>query len=238
MTTAADLVSYAYSDAGLLGLGQTLSGNLAQEGLIRMNRMIYQWSRKRWNVFHLQDVSKVSTGATSYTIGAGGDFNCTRPARLEGGCFLRQNPTGVWVDYPMRVITSWEEFSSITLKTLTGPSAYVFLDSGYPLGTVKPYPVPQASIYEIHLAVLVALQVFAALTDVVVMPPEYEQAIQQNLAVLIRKARRLPDDPVLMGLASGSLNTIKNANAQIPTLTVPKTLLRPRMYNYLSDTSY
>jgi len=225
VTTAADLVSYAYSDAGLLGLGQTLSGNLAQEGLVRMNRMIYQWSRKRWNVFHLQDISKVSTGAVSYSIGAGADFNCTRPARLEGGCFLRQNfAASQPVDYPMRVITSREEYSSITLKTLTGPAAYVFLDSGYPTGTVYPYPVPQASIYEIHLAVLVALQVFNALTDVVVMPPEYEQAIQQNLAVLIRKARRLPDDPVLMGMANGSLNTIKNANTQLTVLSVPKSL--------------
>lgn len=239
MTTALDLVTYAYKDAGLLGVGQTLLGNLAQEGLVRLNRMMAQWNRKRWLVFHLVTVSKTSTGATSYTIGTGGDFNTDRPARLEGGCFLRQLVSvGQPVDNPLKLITSREQYNSLTIKGLTGPSAWIFYDAAMPLGVVYPYPVPQAGTYQLHLSIMASLQSFAALGTVVTLPPEYELAIQQNLALFLRKGNRLPEDGELTKMATASLNTIKNENAQIPVLTVPAVLLRPSIYNVWSDTTY
>lgn len=239
MTTALDLISFAYKDAGLLGLGQTLSGQNAQDGLTRCNRMLAQWRRKRWLVWHLLDVSRVSTGATSYTIGAGGDFNTPRPDRLEGGCFVRLLPAGGQpTDYPLMIIPSREDYSRITLKSMVSQSYSVFYDAAFPLGNLFVYPVPPANQYEIHLAVKDQLASLAALATTVVMPEEYELAIQLNLAVYIRKGFRLPDDPTLEQLAAGALNTIKNANAQIPTLRVPSILVRPSNYNVYSDTSY
>lgn len=239
MTTALDIINFAHRDAGLLGLGQTLQGDLVNQGLVRLNRMLAQWRRKRWLVWHLLDVSKVSTGAVSYTIGTGGDFNTPRPDRLEGGCFLRLNATsGQPTDYPLTIIPSREDYSRIVLKSLQSFSYGVFYDAAFPLGNVFIYPVPNASIYEIHLSVKDQFSDFAQLNTVVNFPEEYELAIQLNLAVYLRVGFRLPADEQLDKLAMAALNTIKNANAQVPTLQVPRVLVRPSLYNVLSDTAF
>lgn len=54
------------------------------------------------------------------------------------------------------------------------------------------------------------------------MPPEYEEAIHYNLCVRLTSMYQFPANPVQGKLAMISLNTIKNANAQIPTLQMPK----------------
>ena len=239
MTTARDIVNFAYKDAGLLGLGQTLSGENASNGLTRLNRMIAQWRRRRTLIFATQNVSKVSTGAVSYTVGTGGDFSTTRPDKLEDGCFVRLNPIGTQpTDYPLRIIQAREDYNKIVLKSMQSQPAYVFYDSAFPMASAFIYPVPTATIYEIFLMVKTQLAAFATLDTAFNAPEEYEQAMQQNLAVLLRKGFRLPDDMVLMRLAEASLNTIRNVNAQIQSMRMPADLTRPGYYNYLSDTVY
>jgi hypothetical protein len=56
------------------------------------------------------------------------------------------------------------------------------------------------------------------------MPPEYEEAIHYNLCIRICSMYQYPVNPVQMNLAKLALNTIKLANAQIPTLEMPRSL--------------
>jgi hypothetical protein len=56
------------------------------------------------------------------------------------------------------------------------------------------------------------------------MPPEYEEAIHYNLSIRLSAMYQYPVNPVSAGLAKLSLNTIKIANAQIPTLKMPAAL--------------
>lgn len=56
------------------------------------------------------------------------------------------------------------------------------------------------------------------------MPPEYEEAIHYNLCVRITSMYQYPANPVQGQLAKIALNTIKNANTQIPTLQMPAAL--------------
>ncbi len=58
------------------------------------------------------------------------------------------------------------------------------------------------------------------------MPPEYEEAIHYNLCVRLTSMYQYPANPVQGQLAKIALNTIKNANAQIPTLKMPPSLRR------------
>jgi hypothetical protein len=48
----------------------------------------------------------------------------------------------------------------------------------------------------------------------------------------------MPPDPANDALAKAAMNTIKNANAQIPMLQVPTELVRPARYNVYSDTTF
>lgn len=66
----------------------------------------------------------------------------------------------------------------------------------------------------------------ATLDNEMLLPPEYEEAIYYNLAIRLCSAYQLEANPQTVALAKVSLNTIKVANTQVPTLSMPKTLRR------------
>lgn len=64
------------------------------------------------------------------------------------------------------------------------------------------------------------------------MPPEYEEAIHYNLCVRLTSMYQYKPSPIQGQLAKIALNTIKNANAQIPTLQMPSALRRNNGSNF------
>lgn len=238
MTTVSDLLTLALRDSGVFGDGQLIAATDLNNALTRVNWLIAQWNRKRWLVYHLLDLAVTTTGAQSYTVGPGGDFNTPRPDRLEDGNFLRQTNTanGNAVDYPLQLITSREDYNRIRLKTMgTWPSS-IFYDSGYPLGIVYPWPVPATSLYSLHILVKAQLTAFTGLSQAIVLPPEYEVALTYNLQARLRIAYRMAPDPEIIALAKEALNVIRGANVQVPAMRMPSTVIGNRRgYNVFSD---
>jgi hypothetical protein len=237
-TTPLAIITRALRKSGVVGVGQTPAPEDTSDALADLNDILSQWQRKRWLVYHLVDVSKVSTGAQSYTVGPGQDFDVARPDRIESA-FLRQTVQSQpnQVDYPLEIIQSREDYNQIRLKTLTSFPSSIFYDSAYPVGTVYPWPLPLANIYAIHLTLKEQLGQFTSLTQTVNLPPEYGAALLWNLCRWLRRSYQLPPDAEVNSLAQDSLNLIRNANAQIPTLGMPKTLIRDGVYNFWSDTT-
>jgi len=58
------------------------------------------------------------------------------------------------------------------------------------------------------------------------MPPEYEEAIHYNLTERLISFFNFAPDPFKSALAKGALNTIRKANAQVPTMSMPAPLQR------------
>jgi hypothetical protein len=210
MATPGDLIKRALRDAGVLGVGQNASAEDANDAFDKINSMLAQWNLRRWLVYHLTDTAVVSTGATSYTVGPGGAFNIPRPDRIEGA-YIRQTNTGQSVDYPVRILEAYEDYARIGLKSLVTLPSDVFYDAGFPLGTLHFYPSPNASIYEMHILTKAVLSAFTSLTQVIALPPEYEEALIYNLAVRLRPAYQMAPDPTVTQLAKAALNSIKNA---------------------------
>jgi hypothetical protein len=241
VTTAGDIVRLALKDAGVLGVGQTAMAEDTNDTFDTLNMMIAQWNRKRWLIYHLLDVSIVSTGAISYTIGVGGDFNTPRPDRLEDGCFFRQIITASspnQIDYPLELLESREDYSRIGLKQLTTIPQYIWYDPVYPLGVVYPWPVVQQTQFEIHLAVKSQLTQFANLATPINLPPEYIAALRYNLGATMRPLYQMQPDPTLVALAKTTLSVIRNANAAVPRLRMPAGLRLGGRYNIYSDSIY
>lgn len=237
MTTAAEMIQLALVDAGIYGRGQTAPAEDTNRALTRMNWMISSWARKRWLVYHLIDVVYTSTGAQSYTVGSGGNFNTPRPDRIESA-FARQilpsqqNP----IDYPLEILQSREDYNQIALKTMGTWPSVAFYDSAYPLGYLYIWPVPQAGQFDLHISLKQPLERITNLADSFVLPPEYDAALHHNLVVRLRVAYQLPADPVQVGLAKDSLNVLRGANTQIPSLKMPSAVVgRNRAYNVYSD---
>jgi hypothetical protein len=240
MTTPQDIIIQALKKAGILGVGQTALAEDTNDAYYDLQDMLGQWQRKRWLIWHLVDYAFTSTGAESYTVGPGGNFNINpRPDKIESAFFRQQvvsQPNQI--DYQLSIIPDRETYNRIALKQLTTFPQYLFYDSAFPTGLAYPWPLPLASIYEIHLTVKETLAQFTSLNQVISLPLEYMAALKFNLALRLKQSYGLAPDPVLVGLAKDSLNVIRNANVQIPRLVMPADLIRPGLYNIFSDTFY
>lgn len=71
-----------------------------------------------------------------------------------------------------------------------------------------------------------------------IFPPEYEEAIHYNLAIRLTSAFQVAVNPQTVALAKVSLNTIKVANTQVPTLVMPAGLRRNGAFNIYNPDGY
>ena len=131
-------------------------------------------------------------------------------------------------DWPLYVCQSREEWSNIRLKRLVTFPQVVFYDSAFPNGTLFVWPQPPAGQFEIHIIVKEQLQAFGDTTVPLNMPPEYASAIIWNLACRLAPSYGQAATPDMLRLASSGLATIRNANTQVPNLSLPISLTHRR----------
>lgn len=245
-TTAGDLVNAAFKEAGVIGVGQTAGADDLNDGLARLQWMLQEWGRKRWLVYCLQTLSKIATGAISYTVGPGGDFDTgagtMRPPRVESA-FLRQLTQAApnQIDYPLEILQSREDYNAIALKSLQSFPSAVYYEPSWPLGRLFAWPVPQANIYGIYGSFLTPLPVkFAAAATAFTIPYEYYNAMLYNLALRLRSFKQIPTYPgdMLPGLAKDGLNLIRGSNTQIQRLSLRDVASARGQYNIFSDRFY
>lgn len=237
--TWAELILQALRRSGVVGQGQTPSAEDTNGCVVELQLMIDEWRVQRWLVPNLISPSKVSTGATSYTIGTGGDFDVPRPDRIEYA-FARQltsNAPGQ-VDYSLILISAREDYDRIALKSMTGFPAYLFYDSAYPLGNLFVWPIPQASTYSIFVTIKSNLDspTGSTIAQTINLPGIAISAIMWNLTARIRPQYQMPVDPQVVALARNALNVMRGANVQIPNLVMPGALRSGSQYNVFSDT--
>lgn len=245
-TTMGDLLAEALKLSGRLGIGQTALAEDASLAWTYLQWMLQQWAKERWHVYRLVSLSKVSTGAATYTVGPAGDFstgtstNSSRPAKIESA-FLRQINTGdLSPDYPLDILATRQDYDRIRLKSMSTMPSCLFYDPSFPLGTIYFWPIPDATIYSMFITVAQQLPpVFATQADVIALPYEYYQAIVTNLAMRLRARYGIKTYPgdVLPGQAKASLEVLRKANVVISRLQMPGDLARQGSsgYNIFSD---
>jgi len=215
-----DLIRLILRTAGINGVGQTPNSEDNNDVLTHLNVMLAEWSAQRWLVYHLVDVSVTSTGATSYTVGTGGNFNVTRPDRIEAA-YWRSTAVTPNVDYPLVEIPAREDWNRIAVKNVGNWPGWFFYDSGYPLGTFYPYPVPSGQPGELHINVKETLSSFPDLVTAINLPPAYLNALLWNGAQRARILYGLEADRSVDGQARKALAVIRGSNVQLPSMRMP-----------------
>lgn len=234
MTTPIELMNLALKQAGVLGLGQTATPEDTADTFKILNMMLAQWSIRRNIVFQIVDTAFTGTGAATYTVGPGAQFNIPRPPNLISAYCRQLGTPGLPVDYGLDLIHSATDFGRISLKTMSSMPQAVWYEPTYPTGTLHVWPLPTNS-YEIHIQTLVPLKNFATAYDDLLLPGEYEEAIVLNLAGRLCVHYALPMPMGLAELAAASLEAIRAANVQISKLIFPRGLSRQGAYNFYSD---
>jgi len=152
MTTARDIITLAMKEAGILGVGQTLLAEDANDGFTLLTQMLNQWQRRRWLVPFLTKVSAIGNNEKSNPIGPGQYYNALRPDKVQSAYFTQLNSgtTSGPVSFPLIPLWAYEDYARLALKDLNSWPQFFFYDGAYPYGNVFIWPIP-TSAYEIHL---------------------------------------------------------------------------------------
>lgn len=202
MVTALDIITGAMQEAGILYKQETPDADEAQDALNRLNAMIASFANESLLVTARTRESFNLTGAESYTIGTGGDFDTDRPTYI-----IEAHVDQGGVTYPIAAITD-EVYERIQIKELTGIPEFFNYSNGYPLGRIYLWPKADAS-YALHLTTEKPLTSFAALTTQVSLPPGWEELLKYNLGARMCPSYGQPVSQELKYFAENSLRSIR-----------------------------
>jgi hypothetical protein len=239
-TTARQVVTDALWEAGVVGVGQTPLAQDMNKGFTRLTNMAGQWQKRRWLVPALRVISAVGNGAVSRTVGPAGAFNVTpRPDKIQAAYFIQNNVGDNPVSFPLRPIFSFEDYARIQLKQLDSFPMAFFYDNAWQdgFGNLYVWPIP-SSVYTVSIVVKANLDFPATLDEEFELPEEYMEAIHYNLAIRLCSLYQVPPEQSTVGLAKTSLDTIKNANVQIPAMTMPPALRKRRGLSIYNPDGY
>ncbi|GAJ29731.1 hypothetical protein [Acidomonas methanolica] len=128
------------------------------------------------------------------------------------------------IDYPLTLIPSYEDYVNLGLKALSTWPSMAHYNPAYPAGELRPWPIPGAGRWELHILYHEPLAANLTIASVVNLPPEYWDAIMWTLAARLAPSYGQEASPTVVACAKAALSTIRNANVQVPTLGMPAVL--------------
>jgi hypothetical protein len=210
MSTVQDLVNLSLTLAGRLGAGRTAGAAESQVVFGIANALLDSWSTERLAVYSIVLATyPLVAGTESYTIGAGGVFNTTRPVMVQSADIV-YTIEGVTGHSPLTIVGAddWTAIQRLGDQSVLPRKLYN--DGAFPLSKLFLYPIP-ATATHLDLYTWQAFAQFATLADTVVFPPGYYRAISYNLAMEVAAAfgLKVPESVAVIALSSkGSIEAI------------------------------
>jgi len=213
--TNGDIISRAMRLSGSLAGGETLDASQAADGLVALNSMLEVWALEKLMLFKFETIA-FKPVTNSFTIGPTGDVVTLRPVEIQSAY-----RTSGGVDLPIDVI-SREQYESITLKGQASPTSAVYYKPEFPNGRVLCWPVN--GVDTLNLTVQQPLLGFTSITDVMNLPPGYQETLTFNLAVTLAPEFNTEVSRTVMRQAMNTKRLIKTVNNEIPMLSVDPAL--------------
>ena len=208
MTTARTIIKKALQKIGALTKNESPSADEANDGFDALNALIGSWSNDSLSIYARGWETFSLTGASSYTIGPGGNFDTSRPTNIVEA-YVRSGT----IDYQLTIIDD-SSYNSISFKSLLSIPQFLNYDNSYPLGIIRLYPIDSAS-YSLFLLTEKALTEFATLDTELSMPPGTERALIYNLGIDLSPEYSQPISQEHAKTAMESLGLIRTKVAQV-----------------------
>jgi hypothetical protein len=218
MVTALTIITDALKEIGVLAEGDTMSGSMADDALRALNRICGIYSNDQAFAYTPSLSSLLLSGQSSFTVGPTGSVVADRPISIESA----------WVDrgglsYPVKVIDS-QQWDAIVYKGSSGSNTeVVWYEPTIPNGIIHVWPVCTGCTLNLRTINIVVS--FANLSDVLTMPPAYEELLIKNLAVNI--APQYPAcnlSPLTVRAAANARKVVGRTNNVIPRLKLPSSV--------------
>lgn len=228
--TARDLITATLRSIRVLGVGDTLLAEDANDALNRLNDWIDGLALERLSIYYVARTTKMlGNNIASYTIGTGGDINIVRPTQIESAGLIQDTTVPTPYERPLEVWTD-QRYQGCHQKTLTStyPTA-IYYDHNWVagLGTVYLWPIPtDCALTQLVLYTPTALREFATLDTAYTFPPGYRRFLRTNFAgeVASEYGKQLTGDQVQA--ARHSKAQIKRGNVRPAETRVDRALVR------------
>ena len=220
MATVQNIIDRAMRLIGNIEPGTSANATESADALIALNNLLSSWRNDSLMCYATQDqsIALVATNGTR-SIGPTGNLVTTRPVGIESAYVVIGT-----LSYPIEIWNA-EQFAGIAIKTQTNAWPYIlWYQPSMPDGVINLWPVPDAAS-TLHVLTRVSLLNFAALTDVLVLPPGWEDAIANNLARRIAPEFGKKVSPDIREMAIETLKVLKRTNNVTPIMRFDNSIL-------------
>ncbi len=176
MTAVVTLVEDAAYKAKVLGQDQAMSSGDAQLILRILNRMLASWANERMLIFGITDEVFTMTASQS-------DYSTTLFPEGRPTAILSMYVTLNNINYPVDMIDV-QKWNAIAYKLTESIPNQCYYNPSFPDGALHFYPKPYAA-FTCTANCQYPLSGDVSLTTDLLLPEGYEQAIVDNLAVMI-----------------------------------------------------
>lgn len=231
MATALEVVESALRAIAVASRGYTLDAEDANDGLKALQAMLYGWNaeglpipKRTWSSFAL------TIGKDTYTWGTGGDFNDTRPQRVEQSFVRDANE----VDTPVTILGA-HQWARIAAKNVDGRPTRVYIEYDDPLSTAY-FDFEADQAYTWHVLWMKPIVPPASLSADDGLPDEYDEALKWNLALRLAPeyGRQAPPEVVAMARESKNRILANNLARRMVSASVDSALVRESRFNIYS----
>lgn len=232
MSTAIAIIRRSMRLLGVIGSGENVSAEEAQDGLEALNALMGSLSNNTLLISALtEDSHALTSGVDEYTIGPTGDIATVRPIKIDDSTYIDFGG----LSYPLRNIG--EDYNGIPDKSASGDiPEYYWYRATYPDASIIFYPIPGNGC-TLHLWSWKQLQSFPTLTTQAVLPPGWEDLLAFNLAMRLAPEFEVEPTSEVRRQAQLTKKRIKRTNVVAPTLALPNAVLpRPIRANVFTDT--
>ena len=235
MTAALALVTDAATTAGVIDPNESLPDDQAQYILRRFNRMIASWGNERLYIFNTYiDSLALVGGQASYSSSLLAHGN----ARQWDNAYVRlvtgsgSPPPGI--DYPLNLVDQ-QTYNAVSYKATAAIPTMLYINTDWPNSTLYFFPVPFGAM-TCYIGARQPLESTMTLTTDVDLPPGYEAAIVDSLAVDISPSFGMAVSPDLRDSAIQAKAAIKrNNHTSMEMITdIP---VSPRLFNIYRGTN-
>ncbi len=224
MATALAIITDAMVEIGAYASGDTIAPVHEQLGLLRFQNQLDAWQADYLSL-NLQDrvTFSLTSGTSTFTIGATGNLVTTRPVYVEGVNYIIPGTTPT-TEVPMASMDD-DQYMAISQKSLSSSLPQMFYyNATMPYGTMFVWPtVSQTVVLALYLNH--GIDVPAALTSSVTGPPGYAEAFMYQLALRLCGPMARPVPEGLPQMAAAAYGRMRKPNVEPGIMGVDAALM-------------
>lgn len=230
-TTARDIIKGSLRLIGAIASGENPSASELSDGLDTLNEMLDSWSNESLLIHaKIRETFPLVGGKQSYSMGPSGDFDTSRPQRIENA-LLQDSSASPQYETPIKILVQ-DQWAAIPIKDIsTSIPTELYVEDTYPLAALNFWPIPSEA-KNVVLYSWKPLTNFATADTTITLPPGYLKALRYNLALELSPEFGREPSALIVNSAVESKANIKRMNIKPMFLKIDSGLLRGKAFDW------